>query len=151
MSYTIQLTDEQYEAFKRGESITLIPPQTVKSLTYKKDVNSSLVICFTDLQEGTVVIPNEHYNAGTYKDTWYEFNNTTKWEDVFVHNGLVHKQLVWCWDNKSTHVKLLRFYDAMNKCTYSHKGHQGGFTFDNYEPYIGPWPEWATQALNTLA
>ena len=70
--------------------------------------------------------------------------------EVCEKTGSFDGQLIWCWNNHHTHFRILRFYDAKNKCTYDYLGKKGGFSYDNYEPFEGNYPEWALEAFKTL-
>jgi hypothetical protein len=64
--------------------------------------------------------------------------------------GLRDKDLVWCWDNKDTAAKLLGFYNSADKKNFCWQGTRYGRVWDNYELYVGVWPEWAKLAVKTL-
>ena len=81
----------------------------------------------------------------TMKNAWDE----EMWREI--KEEIPDKALVWCWDNDFTHVKYLKFYDKINKCTFSFGGARYGDTFDNYEIYKDEYPEWAREALKTLS
>ena len=119
---------------------------------YCKLKDSSLVIKFTGLQTGEVVVNNRHEQVGKKFNKWIEHTDTEYWEklDICEKTGFFNGQLVWCWDNNDTHFRRLRFYDAKNKCTYSYLGGRGGSNYDNYTPFEGNYPDWALEAFKTL-
>ncbi len=61
------------------------------------------------------------------------------------------KELVWCWGDSYTHMRVLRFYSSVNNCTYDGLGGIPGPRYDNYAPYEGKLPKWAKKARKTLA
>ena len=119
---------------------------------YCKLKDSSLVVKFTELQSGEVVINNNYYNVGNKNTDWRSHTDTDVWQqlDVCEETGFFDGQLVWCWDNDDTHVKCLKFYDAKNECTYQFDGTEDGHNYDNYEPFEGNYPDWALEAFQTL-
>ena len=121
---------------------------------YCKLKDSSLVVKFTELQSGEVVINNKYYKVGKKRNDWRKHTDTTAWQqlDVCEKTGFFDGQLVWCWDNDDTHVRHLRFYDVKNKCPYIFNGnrYEESDCYDNYEPFEGNYPEWALEAFKTL-
>ena len=116
---------------------------------YCKLKGSSLVVKFTELQSGEVVVNNNYYNVGDKSTDWRSHTDTDVWQqlDVCEETGFFDGQLVWCWDNDDTHVRTLRFYDVKNKCTYQFDGTEDGHDYDNYEPFEGNYPDWAKNLL----
>ena len=112
----------------------------------------SLVVKFTGLKSGKVVVNNSYYNVGYKCDDWRIHTDTIVWKqlDVCEKTGFFDGQLVWCWDNNQTHFKCLRFYDAKNKCTYYSDGKKDGAFYENYTPFEGNYPDWALEAFKTL-
>ena len=132
-----------------------------KQVTEKEEINypiyckfkdSSLVVKFTGLQSGEVVVNSKRYNIGDKSTTWISHTATNDWQqlDVCEKAGFFDGQLVWCWDNNETHSRHLRFYDAKNKCVYQFNGNRNGLFFHNYKPFEGNYPEWALEAFQTL-
>lgn len=119
---------------------------------YCKLKDSSLVIKFTGLQTGEVVVNNYPHNVGYNRYDWIKHTDKNEWQrlDVCTETGFFDGQLVWCWDNEDTHFRVLRFYDAKNKCTYQFDGNKDGSDYDNYEPFEGNYPDWALEAFQTL-
>ena len=118
---------------------------------YCKHKFSSQVVKFTSLNDGEVVVNNSEYKVGEIKD-WIRHTNTETWQqlDVCEKTGFFNGQLVWCWDNDDTHVRVLRFYDVKHKCTYQFDGTEDGHDYDNYEPFEVNYPDWALEAFQTL-
>ena len=112
----------------------------------------SLVVKFTKLQFGEVVVNDKYNNIGDKSTTWTSHTDTNTWQqlDVCEKTGFFDGQLVWCWQNEFTHSKHLRFYDVKYKCAYDYSGKKGGFGYDNYEPFEGNYPDWALEAFQTL-
>ena len=114
--------------------------------------DSSLVVKFTDLRTGEVVINEERHNVLRKRNDWIKHTCTKQWQQLEVceKTGFFDGQLVWCWDDYDTHVRQLRFYDVKNKRTYNFSGKRYGFVYDNYEPFEGNYPDWALEAFQTL-
>ena len=119
---------------------------------YCKSIGSSLVVEFTRLNEGKVVVNSRYDSIGEYRTNWHDYNNNNVWQqlDVCKETGFFDGQLVWCWDNDDTHIRYLKFYDAKHECTYQCDGNRYGSVFDNYEPFEGNYPDWALEAFKTL-
>ena len=151
------LKELEQKYLELGKEIEALKKQNIEKeeFTYPIYCNlkdSSLVVKFTDLQSGEVVINNDNNNV---RDNYHIFTNhtdTNTWQQLEVceKTGFFDGQLVWCWDNDDTHVVTLRFYDAKNKCTYQFDGTEDGHDYDNYEPFEGNYPDWALDAFQTL-
>ena len=119
---------------------------------YCKCKQTSLVVKFTELGKAQVVVRNEFHDITENIYNWEPHTNTDVWKQLGVceKTGFFDGQLVWCWENEFTHSKHLRFYDSKNKCAYDYSGNRGGFSYDNYEPFEGNYPDWALKAFQTL-
>ena len=104
---------------------------------YCKHINSSLVIKFTELHKGEVVINDKHEYVGCKKNDWWKCTDTRFWQqlDVCEKTGFFDGQLVWCWYNTDSHIRYLKFYDVKN---------------EHYKPFEGNYPDWALEAFQTL-
>ena len=111
-----------------------------------------LVVKFTALQTGEVVMNNSCYSVGDKCDDWRKHTDTMVWKqlDVCEKTGFFDGQLVWCWEDDDTHSRVLRFYEVKRKGTYKFDGTQDGHAYDNYEPFEGNYPDWALEAFQTL-
>ena len=151
------LKELEQKYLELGKEIEALKKQSEKEeFTYPiycKLKDSSLVIKFTDLTTGEVVVNNNrHEQVGKKYNKWIEHTDTKTWQqlDVCEETGFFDGQLVWCWQNEFTHSKHLRFYDVKYKCAYDYSGKKGGFGYDNYEPFEGNYPDWALEAFQTL-
>ena len=126
--------------------------EEIKYPVYCKLIDSSIVVKFTGLTTGELVIGNEYQKVGEKCNQWIKHTDAKYWQqlDVCEKTGFFDGQLVWCWENEFTHSKHLRFYDSKNKCAYDYSGNRGGFSYDNYEPFEGNYPDWALKAFQTL-
>ena len=119
---------------------------------YCKNKYTLLVVKFTGLKSGEVVVNNEYQQVGQKCNEWIKHTYAKYWQQLEVceKTGFFDGQLVWCWDNDDTHVRTLRFYDVKYKCTYQFDGTEDGHDYDNYEPFEGNYPDWALEAFQTL-
>ena len=119
---------------------------------YCKSIGSSLVVEFTGLESGELVVNSNHFKIEEASNTWRAHTDINTWQqlDVCEKTGFFDGQLVWCWDKDETHVRTLRFYDVKNKCTYQFDGTEDGHDYDNYEKFEGNYPDWALEAFQTL-
>ena len=119
---------------------------------YCKSIDSSLVVEFTRLNEGKVVVNSRYDNIGEYRTNWHDYNNNNVWKQLGVceKTGFFDGQLVWCWSHNDTHSRYLRFYDVKNKSTFYYNGTRNVTRFGNYEPFEGNYPDWALEAFQTL-
>ena len=119
---------------------------------YCKSKHTSLVVKFTSLREGEVVVNSENHNVGQNRNNWLAHTDTNIWQQLEVceETGFFDGQLVWCWDDCNTHSRILRFYDAKNKCPYCYNGTKDGNGYSNYAPFEGNYPDWALEAFQTL-
>ena len=139
---------KEIEALKKQN----LEEEKIKYPIYCKLKYSSLVIKFTKLNFGEVVVNDKYTNVGDKRTTWTSHTDTDVWQqlDVCEKTGFFDGQLVWCWDYNNTHYRTLKFYDAKNECTYQCDGTINGHEFDNYEPFEGNYPDWALEAFQTL-
>ena len=151
------LKELEQKYLELGKEIEALKKQNTekKEITYPiycKSIGSSLVVEFTRLNEGKVVVNSRYDSIGEYRTNWHDYNNNNVWQqlDVCENTGFFDGQLVWCWDNDDTHIRYLKFYDAKNECTYQCDGNRYGSVFDNYEPFEGNYPDWALEAFQTL-
>ena len=120
-----------------------------------RNITHNFIAKFTALTDGVVVYDDIVANIGDFCGKYVPHTVKALWEEVPYdkETGLYHKQLVWCWNDKDTHKKELRFYDAINKCTFTCWGGEDGAAFVNYEPcdlscdFIN---KWAIEAVKTL-
>ena len=121
---------------------------------YCKNKYTLLVVKFTGLKSGEVVVNNEYQQVGQKCNEWIKHTYAKYWQqlDVCEKTGFFDGQLVWCWDNDDTHVRHLKFYDVKNKCPYIFNGnrYEESDCYDNYEPFEGNYPDWALEAFQTL-
>lgn len=139
---------KEIEALKKQNT----EKEEVKYPIYCKWKQTSLVVKFTELQSGEVVVHTYPYNVGDKGNDWRKHTDTTVWQQLEVceKTGFFDGQLVWCLDNDDTHSRDLKFYDAKNKCTYIFNGKNDRCVYDNYEPFEGNYPDWALEAFQTL-
>ena len=119
---------------------------------YCKHIYTSLVIKFTELKSGEVIVNNKIYDKGKISSTWSGHTDINIWQqlDVCEKTGFFDGQLIWCWDTINTHSRTVRFYDVKKKRTYMFDGIKGGNCYNNYKPFEGNYPDWALEAFQTL-
>mgnify|MGYP003603207020 FL=1 len=139
---------KEIEALKKQNT----EKEEIKYHIYCKLKNLSLVVKFTELQSGEVVVNDKYNNIGDKSTNWTSHTDTDVWQQLGVceKTGFFDGQLVWCWDNNDTHLRYLKFYDVKNECTYLYDGDRDGSVYSNYEPFEGNYPDWALEAFQTL-
>ena len=151
------LKELEQKYLELGKEIEALKKQNTEKEKFKYPIycnlkDSSLVVRFTGLTTGELVIGNNYQKVGEKCNEWIKHTDTNYWQqlDVCENTGFFDGQLVWCWDNNDTHSKTLKFYDAKHGCTYCFDGTKKGFQFNNYAPFEGNYPDWALEAFQTL-
>lgn len=150
------LKELEQKYLELGKEIEALKKQSEKEEStypiYCKLKDSSLVVKFTDLRTGDVVVNNKYQQVGKKRNDWVEHTDADTWQQLAVceKTGFFDGQLVWCWDNANTHSRILRFYDVKNKCTYCYNGTKDGNCYSNYKPFEGNYPDWALEAFQNL-
>ena len=150
------LKELEQKYLELGKEIEALKKQSekeeIKYPIYCKLKGSSLVVKFKGLTTGELVIGNEYQKVGEKCNEWIKHTDTNYWQqlDVCEKTGFFDGQLIWCWDDDTTHYRMLRFYDVENECTYYYDGYKGGNHYTNYEPFEGNYPDWALEAFKTL-
>ena len=151
------LKELEQKYLELGKEIEALKKQNTekKEITYPvycKLKNSSLVVKFTGLESGELVVNDKYYNIGDKNTDWRSHTDSNIWQqlDVCEKTGFFDGQLVWCWSHDDTHTRILKFYDVKYKCSYQFDGCRKGHVFDNYEPFEGNYPDWALEAFQTL-
>jgi hypothetical protein len=124
---------------------------------YMQHTVSKAVVRFTGLKDGVVVVAQlgkGMYDVGFSTDVWAVHTDRKIWTPILFdeERGIADKQLCEVWDNSTTHVRCMRFYDAINKGVYSSEGKRAVMlSYDNYTPIpYNNYPEWAWDAQYTL-
>ena len=76
--------------------------------------------------------------------------NSFNSDEIKIEPQFEDKQLVWCWDNGYTHIRVLGFYNKQDGTVFSTSGGRKGVRYDNYEAYEGVMPKWAIKAYRRL-
>ena len=139
---------KEIEALKKQNT----EKEEIKYPIYCKLKGSSLVVKFTGLTLGKLVVNSKHTKIEETFKEWRIFTDINTWQqlDVCEETGFFDGQLVWCWSDVNTHSRYLRFYDVKNKSTFYYNGTRDGTRFGNYEPFEGNYPDWALEAFQTL-
>ena len=123
---------------------------------YMRLIEDKSVVEFTDLNEGTIVVRGTSMFSrpiGYFSSEYADHTDTETWQPIAFdeERGIADKQLCECWDNNYPHFRALRFYDTLNKCTFSANSIRNGMKYDNYRPIpYADCPDWAIEAENTL-
>lgn len=151
------LKELEQKYLELGKEIEALKKQNTKKEEFEypiycKLICSSLVVKFTEITTGEIVVNSRYDSIGKYRTNWHDYNNNNIWQqlDVCEETGFFDGQLVWCWDNDETHSRHLRFYDVRNKCAFYDDGNRNGYSYKNYEPFEGNYPDWALEAFQTL-
>lgn len=151
------LKELEQKYIELGKEIEALKKQNIEKeeFTYPiycKLKDSSLVVKFTDLSTGDVIVNKKYQEVRNFFDNWVRHTDSDTWQQLEVceRTGFFDGQLVWCWDNHHTHFRILRFYDVKNRCTYKFDGTRCGTRFNNYTPFEGNYPDWALKAFKTL-
>ena len=151
------LKELEQKYLELGKEIEALKKQNTEEEKFKYPIycklkDSSLVVKFTELQSGEVVINNKYYKVGETSSEWRSHTDSDVWQQLNVceKTGFFDGQLVWCWEDDDTHSRVLRFYEVKRKGTYKFDGTQDGHAYDNYEPFEGNYPDWALKAFQTL-
>jgi hypothetical protein len=124
---------------------------------YMQAFDSKGVVKFTSLNCGTVVVQGKCASNSPVGQVIQipslPHTNTDYWKPITFNEklGIADKQLCECWDGIHTHTRNLRFYDAVNRQTFTIKGKRKGSLFDYYRPIpYADYPDWAIEAEKTL-
>ena len=123
---------------------------------YMQWLQDKAVVKFTSKNTGVVVVAgnsgSEMSSLGFSFGKWIPHTDENFWQPTTFdeERGIADKQLCECWGT-FTHQRLLRFYDAKNKSTFSHIGTRNDHDYDNYRPIpYAEYPDWAIEAEKTL-
>ena len=120
---------------------------------FKRNKYNESIVKFTDLDTNIRIMKGtSNYNVGeVIKSTLH--TDTKVWEDVAYdkERDLFDGQPVECWEDDSSHSRKIRFYDAINTCSFTYDGVRGGYPFKNYKA-IKPehYKKWMLEAFETL-
>lgn len=120
---------------------------------YMRAIKINLIVKFTRLREGYLVDDERGgRDIGQFLCGFHPHTDTDHWQPIAFDEKLeiADKQLCECWNHESK-VRVLAFYDAVNKLTFSSDGTRIGNRWDNYRPIpYAEWPQWAIEAVKTL-
>lgn len=133
-----------------GKEIEKLKDQPVVTYPlYFKSKLSGAVIRFDELMVGEVVKSSALNKIGYTTTDWPKHTDRTKWTPVpyDTERGFYHGQMVYCWNNATTHYVEIRFYDTINKSAFYCNGNLNGPDFDNYAATM---PEFMNTAYDSL-
>ena len=120
---------------------------------YMQSKDNKAVIKFTGLTTGVVVTACKFNSKGYFTDDWVEHTDTDHWQPIIFDEarGIADKQLCECWGGVDSHMRYLKFYDALNHSSFNFKGQRYGDVYNNYRPIpYADYPDWAIEAEKTL-
>ena len=122
---------------------------------YCRDKVSDYVVKFNGLNSGVVVKQGVNgLNVGFKSDSFVSHTDTDWWQelDACRETGFFDGQLVIAQKKELTHVRLLCFYDAKNKCVFDEEGNRDGISIIllSLKEYKGNYPLWALNSFSSL-
>jgi hypothetical protein len=122
---------------------------------YMQSKRNKEVVKFTKLNTGKVVVLSNDCSAsiGHVADNFVPHTDYSHWQPIVFdkERGIADKQLCECWDADDTHKRVLKFYDAINKCAFMYNGNRNDGDYDNYLPIpYSNYPQWAIEAEEAL-
>lgn len=146
----LQELEQKYQEL--GKEIERLKNSEVKYPIYCRNKETNSVVKFISLKEGIYLKQSSYMDFGDRSDSFVPHTDTDMWQQLKVcpQTGLYDGQLVWFWNDGSSHERVLRFYDAKNKCSFLPDGKRYGLRWGKYEPYEGNYPDWAQKAFETL-
>ena len=151
-----RLWENEEVAIEIANAILKLRDAPVEYPIYKRNVLLNFVVKFTDSNTGTVVVPNSIYETGYTYSAFVPCLDKETWNDVPYDSkrGLYHGQPVECRDHTYSHSGILRFYDAINKCTFTYDGELNGASYTYIEAIpterIPPWMYIAYKTLEGI-
>jgi hypothetical protein len=140
MKTTININGNDVEIELTSEQLAQANKPKFNYPIYKKNTIAKSIVKFTGLNTGIHILsPNGLPSTGEEENDWVKHTDYI-WEDIAYDEDreLYDKQPVWVWDdwdNRDTSGGVIRFYDAINKCTFwMHGGQRKGNRYDTYEP-----------------
>jgi hypothetical protein len=118
---------------------------------FKRWMYTGEVVRFDDVHTATVVMCTlSGSNSIGYKYRPKSYSSP-EWINIPYdkERGFYHGQPVECWDNCDTHLRVFRFYDAVNRCTFTSNGCLDGARWSNYKA-VDHIHEWMREAYYTL-
>ena len=121
----------------------------------KSKYSGGIIVKFTGPNKDTVVWKSIGiHTIGSTTNSWACHTDTDHWEEVAYDKDrdLWDGQPVLCWDDADTHMRILRFYDAVNKCVYVYDGERDyDYNYDNIKA-VNPdhYEDWMIKAHRTL-
>ena len=105
---------------------------------FMKDIDSSLVVCFSSAKVGHVIVVNQDMRVGHGSRKWVSADNTDHWEP-YIPPLFEDGAVIWCWDDVSESPRIRR-YDAKNKRPCYSNGERNCDEYSNYKLFEGELP-----------
>ncbi len=124
-------------------------PEFEYPMAFMSKHTNGLIVLFDGISLGKVVSKVPKYDIGYTSVYWTKHTDTDVWQQIPYdkERGFYHGQMIYCWYNDCTHCVHIRFYNAIDKCTFDYDGELAGSYFDNYSATM---PEFIDKAYDTL-
>ena len=83
-----------------------------------------------------------HHHAANGSNEWTTLNLIEVWQPQ-------DKEPVWAWNHGADYGRIIRFYDAENKCLFSGDGIRNGLAYPNYAK-VEHYEQWMLDAQAKL-
>lgn len=116
----------------------------IKFPIYAKRRNAHYYVKFVNYITGTVIgidcQKQSLLKVGHKGYNWPPVTDEKTWKIIPNPYELRDKDPVLCWDDEYKCIRHIKFWDARNKCTFSHGGNRGGALYKHYKKIL-PWEE----------
>ena len=117
-----------------------------KKYTYTNGESARILCVDSPHTEFPVISMDEsgqiHYHTANGSNSWTLVHLIERWTPQ-------DKEPVWAWDHGTAYGRIIRFYDAKNKCLFSSDGIRNGLSYPNYAK-IEHYEQWMLDAQAKL-
>ena len=115
--------------------------EEVRYPIYAKSRVDNIIVKFTAIETGEVVLSSNESNLSVgyvgYTSTSFVSHTAEDIWQILDYNeerGLYDTQPVLCLGDNIRAIRSIRFYDAINDCTFFHNGERDGVIYENKKP-----------------